>query len=255
MNCEDINIKFLDYLDNNLNSIEKEQVENHLAKCSLCAIQLEQFKKLNKLLIKAKEVQSSQAFNNDFAEMLESEKSKMSKQYFRLNSIKSSLKIAASILIFIAGSVFGIFMQNYNLSTTKISHLESQLSSLKQQVAFEILSENKSASEKLTAINIVSEQNNLDMDIANALYNTIISDENSSVRIEAAITLQQFSNDNDIKMMLINALEHQDDPVVQIKLIQILSSFKENNAKNALKLFFEQEELLPVVKEYGQRML
>jgi hypothetical protein len=255
MNCENINSLLLEYLDDNLNPIDRVEVENHLAGCSNCSNHLEQFKTLNKSFLTTKKVESTQSFKSEFFNSLENEKAKAVKTGFRLDSIKSTLKVAASILLFVSGTIFGLIIQNQGMSKTKITTLENEVISLKQQVALGMLNEQQTASEKLQAINYAFEQNDLNKEIALALYNTLISDENSSVRLETAITLQRFSNDDAIKRILIKSLEYQSDPFVQIKLIQILSSFNENESKEALKIFFKQENLNPVVMDYGQKML
>lgn len=174
---------------------------------------------------------------------------------FRLDSIKNFIKVAASILLFVSGTIFGLLVQNQGISKTKISMLEKEVISLKQQVALEMLKEQQTASEKLQAINYAFEQSKLNREIALALYNSLISDENSSVRLEAALTLQRFSNDDAIKKMLIKSLEYQRDPYVQIKLMQVLSNFKENDSNKALRMFLQQEDINPVVKDFGQKML
>ena len=255
MNCENINILMLDYLDNILNPIDRTELENHLEHCITCSSKLKQFKILNKLFQNTKKVEPSHFFKNDFFNSLDNEKTKESKMGFRLDSVKSSVKVAASILLFVSGTIFGLIVQNQGISKTKISVLENEVISLKQQVALEMLKEQQTASEKLQAINYAFEQSELNREIALALYNSLLSDENSSVRLEAALTLQRFSNDDAIKKLLIKSLEYQSDPYVQIKLIQILSNFKGNDSKKVLRMFLEQENLNPVVKDFGQKML
>lgn len=253
MNCENINIKLLDYLENNLDLIEKQQVENHLAQCSACATQLEQFNKLNKLFDKKKDVNASEAFKNDFTKIIESEKSKISKQHFKFNSIKSSLRIAASILLFIAGSVFGIIIQNYSFNTSKISELESELNNLKQQVIFETLKE-QTASEKIMAINYANDKQNLEIGLANLLINILNTDENINVRMAALDALGNFTNDKFIYDNLLSSLKMQDDPRLQIGLINLISTINNDNSKEVIIEFLKQDDINPEVKLYATEL-
>jgi hypothetical protein len=255
MNCEDVNRLWLDYLDNDLDATDRTAIENHLAHCKSCADKLEQFKTLNRLFQNTKKVESSQFYKNDFFIALNNEKAKESKTGFRPGSMKNAIKVAASILLFVGGTIFGSFIRDQGTSKTRISVLENEIMSLKQQVALEMLKEQQTASERLQAVNYVFEQGRLNREVSVALYNSLISDENSSVRLEAALTLKRFSNDEAVRKMLIKSLEYQSDPYVQIKLIQILSKFNENDSRKAIRVFLKQENLNPAVKDFGQKML
>ena len=253
MNCENINNKLLDYLDNNINPSVKEQIENHIAQCSKCSAQLEQFKKLDKLFENKKELEASEEFKNDFTEMLEHEKLKITKQHFRFSSIKSSLKIAASILIFISGSIFGILVQNYSLNKSKISKLEFEVNNLKQQVIFETLKE-QTASEKIMAINYAYDKQNLEIDFANLLINHLNTDDNINVRMAALDALSNFTDDNFIYENLLSSLKMQDDPRLQIGLINLISTIKNDNSKEVIIEFLKQDDINPEVKLYAKEL-
>ena len=254
MNCDNINTLFLDYLDNNLNPIEKEKVKSHLVQCPDCSAKLEQFKKLNKFFITPNEVQTSQTLKDEFTILLENEKSKITGSSTRLKMIKSSLKIAASILIFIAGSVFGIIIQNNNLSTSKISNLENELNNLKQQVIFETL-KNQTASEKIQAINYTTYNENIENRLADILIETLNADNNINVRLAALDALSQFSKEPFIRNNLINSLLIQDNPYLQVGLIKVLVDFNLQEANEAIHIFLNQNDLKQEVKIYAKELI
>jgi hypothetical protein len=254
MNCENINNLFLDYLDNNLSPFEIEKVETHLAQCASCSTKLEQFKNLNEIFVKTNKVKTPQSFKNEFASILEAEKSKISKSRFSLSSIKSTMKIAASILIFVAGTIFGIIIQNQSLSTSKISKLEYELNNLKQQVIFETL-KNQSASEKIQAINFTTYNQNIERKLADILVETLNTDENINVRLAALDALSQFSNEPSIRNGLINSLSMQENPYLQVGLIKVLINFNSPDANEAIHVFLNQNDLQPDVKNYAKELI
>lgn len=254
MNCNTINNLFLDYLDNNLNPIEREKVEKHLVQCSDCSTKLEQFKKLNKFFNTPSEVQTPQTLKDEFAIMFENEKSKITGRNTRLNMVKSSLKIAASILIFIAGSIFGIIIQNNNLSTSKISSLEHEVNNLKQQVIFETL-KTQTASEKIQAINYTTYNESLENKLADILIETMNTDNNINVRLAALDALSQFSKEPLIRNNLINSLLIQDNPYLQVGLIKVLVDFHPQEANDAIQVFLNQTDLQQEVKIYAKELI
>ncbi|MBA7542828.1 hypothetical protein ES705_35152 [subsurface metagenome] len=254
MECIDIKNLLLDYLDNKLNIHNKAEFEKHIKECPNCSSELKQFKQLNNKLLNIKSIESSEGFENDFYLKLQNEKGNIINKHFVFDFLKVTYKVAAAILLFVGGTIFGLIIQNQKSDETKLTNLENEVKQLKQHVTFSILNEN-TASEKIQAINFAYEQKQLEKKSAIALYNTLISDDNSNVRFAAASVLQQFSNDEAIKNRLIHALSFQNDPYVQVTLIKILAEFNNKEADNAIKMFLKQDNLNIDVKDFGQQII
>jgi len=251
MNCNDINGIFLDYLDENLSSIDRANVEKHIEVCTKCSNKLTQFRKLNELLINTEIVESNSNFQNEFISLLEDEKKNVLKKRLWFDSLTNIMKVAASILLFISGTVFGLIIQNQQLNKSKISTLENEVTILKQQVALEMLKE-QTASEKIKAINYSIEKQNIEKNLINILINTLDFDNNTNVRLAALDALSQFSEEPVIRNSLINSLSLQDNPYVQVGLIKILVDINSEKANEAIKLLLNQNDLNPEIKLFAQ---
>ena len=84
--------------------------------------------------------------------------------------------------------------------------------------------------------------------IINRLIEIIHKDENANVKIATIDALIQFPKNEKIRKNLISALEKEDVPLVQIKLIKALTFLRENRAQKPLEKIIENEQTFPIVK-------
>ena len=87
-----------------------------------------------------------------------------------------------------------------------------------------------------------------DVRIINRLIEIIHKDENTNVKIATIDALLQFPSNEKIRKNLIKALEKEDKPLVQIKLIKALSILRENRAQKPLEKIINDEQTYPIVK-------
>lgn len=87
-----------------------------------------------------------------------------------------------------------------------------------------------------------------DVRIINRLIEIIHKDENANVKIATVDALLQFPSNEKIRKNLIKALEKEDKPLVQIKLIKALSILRENRAQKPLEKIINDEQTYPIVK-------
>ncbi|APZ46870.1 hypothetical protein BW723_11505 [Polaribacter reichenbachii] len=87
-----------------------------------------------------------------------------------------------------------------------------------------------------------------DARIINRLIEIIHKDENANVKIATIDALLQFPSNEKIRKNLIVALEKENKPLVQIKLIKALSVLRENRAKKPLERIINDEQTYPIVK-------
>lgn len=87
-----------------------------------------------------------------------------------------------------------------------------------------------------------------DARIINRLIEIIHKDENANVKIATVDALLQFPSNEKIRKNLIKALEKEDKPLVQIKLIKALSILRENRAQKPLEKIINDKQTYPIVK-------
>jgi hypothetical protein len=164
------------------------------------------------------------------------------------------IKLAAAVLLIIGGSVLG-FIFNSNIYMKKqLADLSSEINNLRSSATIAVLSE-QTASVKLEAIYNAAKSTNQHTELINALYNSMVSDENSNVRLAAAQALTHYLPNENVKSMLIESLELQDDPIVQISIINILSNIKQEETIKAIQSFINKENIDSEIKNYARDII
>ena len=105
------------------------------------------------------------------------------------------------------------------------------------------------ASERLQAVYDFEEYyEEEDGRILQTLFMLLHKDDNNNVKIATIDALVKFSNNEKVRLHLIKALEEEQEPLVQIKLIQSLTVLRETRAKEPLEQLIEDKQTFPVVK-------
>jgi hypothetical protein len=253
MNCTDIKNMFIDYLDDNLDITSKSEFEKHIKKCKKCSGELLQLQLMNKKLLKAKMVRTPVSLSENFMFSLEKEKNRINNRMFGFFNV-SGFKIAASILIFITGSLFGAVLTKSFLANTKVKDLENEIGKLKQVVAINMFGQH-TTSEKIKALNYSGESGETNHKFVNALEYALLNDDNVNVRLAAAKALFKYKDTEEVKELLIKSLNNQNEPMVQIVIIKFLVDSKEEGAVESLKHLINNDETNIVVKQYAQKGL
>ncbi|MFY9241783.1 MAG: HEAT repeat domain-containing protein [Polaribacter sp.] len=109
--------------------------------------------------------------------------------------------------------------------------------------------QDESAGKRLEAVYQFNDEFKKEDDqIITRLIEIIHKDENANVKIATIDALLQFPQNEKIRKNLIRALEKEDKPLVQIKLIKALSFLRENRAKKSLENIIKDEQTFPIVK-------
>jgi len=253
MNCADIKSMFIDYLDNNLDNASKLKIEKHIKKCEKCLGELSQLKLLNEKTLKVKKVNTPDSLFESFMFNLENEKNTLNNRMFGIFNM-SWLKIAASILIFIIGSLFGVLLTKSYLANTQVKNLENEIGNLKQVVAVTMFGQ-LTTSEKIKALNYSDEIKQVNQRFVNALAYALQNDDNVNVRLAAAKALFKYKDVEEVNELLIKSLNDQNEPMVQIALIKFLVDTKEKGAVESLKYLIDNDETNLVVKQYAEKGL
>lgn len=110
-----------------------------------------------------------------------------------------------------------------------------------------------SASERISAVYSSSrlQQGNpqLDAEITDILIYTMNNDQNVNVRLAAAEALFKFRTEPRIGKALTNSLAQQNDPLMQITLIDMLVEMKQKSALNEMQKMLLRAETQDVVKQ------
>jgi hypothetical protein len=175
----------------------------------------------------------------------------------KMNSAKNVsfptwLKIAASVLIIAGTFLTGYFSGSNN---KELSSLQAELTTMKQEVLLAGLSE-YSGPQKIQAVYNIKSSGQASETLVDALVNTMNSDKNVNVRLAAINALSEMMDKNQkIKTELIKSLSVQENPLLQISLIQVLTESGVKEAKDEIESISNNENTNEQVKEYAKNMV
>ncbi len=247
MNCEQIQDKLADFIDQTLSEQEMKDIQEYLDTNEECSQEVEEMRKLFFEMSEDEMEQPSAALRLNFERMLEEEKAKTSDELnqtkeskvIRLQertSWKSYIRVAASVLIVASAFVIGTMV---GTGPSGGNQVEQVLASI----------ENESASQRIAALNLSEEINTTDRRILEAFVDRLLYDEKPSVRLAAVEALAKFSSEEMVKVAFLKALEKDKDPAIQIELIQVLVKIEEKRALSPMKNLLDNENVPEYVKK------
>ena len=190
---------------------------------------------------------------------------------------------AAAILVSLAGiGLFHLFQPKRDINDDLQTKVQSKSGKVKKEVALEVIKTNEdlenskenlarpvvlnstgdfpkqilisrlsnqlSAGERYAAASSIAQLKNIDYDVLHVLVHTINNDPNSNVRLAALEALSRFVYESYVKEQLILSLTKQEDPIVQISLIELLTKMRERNIVNELEKLTEDVQTNEEVK-------
>ncbi|GAA4397979.1 hypothetical protein GCM10023187_08010 [Nibrella viscosa] len=170
-----------------------------------------------------------------------------------------TMQLAASVALLIVGFAGGLF---YSESQSRQTNTQTMTATgnpsngvdspaggheIKQVLAFEH-AEKTSASERIQAVNQCTDLDQADQEITQLLINTLNFDANVNVRLAACQALLRFESEPGVREALIQSLQIQTDPNIQITLIEALVAMKEKRAVNQMQQLLRNRDVLEIVR-------
>ncbi len=167
-----------------------------------------------------------------------------------------SLRVAAGIILFLIGFSSGQFLNNNDssISTEQVTALQQEVKQVKDALMYNSGNyQQASAGERLSAVKMSTEfegdNDQLDQQISEILIYAMNNDKSVNVRLAAVEALFQFRNEVRIQRALVNSLPQQDDPQVQLMLIDMLVQMKAKGALNEMNKLLMDSDTREIVKE------
>jgi len=249
MKCKEIEVRIFDYLEGQLSEKETGEFEKHLAQCDGCRKELEESKKLLATMDTVQPESPGRGHKQSFEKMLEQEKQGMVKS----NSSKvqplfwkTAFQIAASVLLVLCGYRYGEHRGTQD-AQLQIAQLTQQSQELKTDMTLAMM-DNRSASKRIQAVNYSEEIRMPENKVLEAIIGRLHNDDNVNVRLAAAASLSRFQENRLVKDAFIKALETEENPDVQIAVIQFLAYVKEERSVTPMKKLLNKPEVPDYVK-------
>ncbi len=271
MNCEQIAELLPDYLQGSLNREQSSSVEQHCEHCATCAQDVVMWKKLALL----PDEQPSADSRARFEAMLHaygtpatsserivatqsapvvSDSRKRNPRLGFFDWLRSPLgAVAWSAALLVLGVFIGTRVNNVPISThpDEIASMHAELTNMRQLVALSMLQQ-QSASERLQGVSWSDREDHLDPQIQSALLRTLRSDNSVDVRLAALDALSRHGGQPQVRKGVVDALQEQQSPLVQVALIDQLTEWRDPDATQRLRNFQQTPNLNPAVRQRAE---
>lgn len=267
MNCEQVKGEFPDYLAKSLRQEVGAAIQSHLGICAACRLELETLESVWSRLGILEDVQPSPQVRDRFYAMLEEQQLELRSQPKRRVTfgdwvegwwpVRPMWQFAMGLLLLAVGIGLGRWSIEKPKQDGELTRLRDEVGGLRELLTLSLLQQ-QSASERLRGVSWSSQVQQPEEPVLSALLQTLNSDPNVNVRLAALDALQRVSNLQRVHEGLLQALEKQKSPLVQITLIDWLVESKERRAVDLLRRISQQPGYQPKVRErarWGLRQL
>lgn len=155
-------------------------------------------------------------------------------------------RLAMATVLILIGFSAGFFIQSPS-EKKEVSQLTEEVSELKELMMLTML-EKESATQRLKAVSLTSEMEQVSEKVTNALFTTLNNDENVNVRLAALEALKSYAKDSAVRTKLIASIARQDSPLVQVAMAELMVAIQEKKSVEALKQLLQSEKTPKEVK-------
>lgn len=248
MNCEDLKRNFVEYWRGTLNAAELESFEAHLASCEQCRAEAEGLKHVWSTLGEMPEADPGIAMRTRFYASLREMERRETERHQRFWWMRHpAFQVGFALAILVAG----IFIGNITAGGSgQVAQLRNEVNSMKQLVTLSLLQQ-QNASDRLRGVNWSYRVEQSDSEVLSALLTTVNHDPNVNVRLAAVDALRNFSDSPVGRRGLVQALNKQASPMVEIAILDQLVEMRERSATPAINVLMTSSDVNPEVKEHA----
>lgn len=227
---------------------EVQQIELLIEQGHVALTDLRQLEKFNELVMSAKEPVSSLRMDDGFYGMLAKEKKKQVRgeafmSIFNVNWLMPRLAVAAVILI--TGFAGGYLFQRPE--NPEVAQLTDQVRQMQEVILLSLL-EKESATERLRAVNLTSEMDQVSQKVTSAIFQTLNNDPNVNVRLAALEALKPYASQGKVREELIRSIAKQDSPLVQMSMAELMAALQEKKSVKEFEKIISDDKTPPEVK-------
>jgi hypothetical protein len=260
MTCEHFAGLLSDYCEHRLAAREMAFAREHTELCAQCRADAEIWQKLAGLPRQEPSPDSRARFETMLNAYQEGrwEKSSLAHErgsWFAVwmrSAFAPPLASALAACLLLAGFIAGEhFSATRPVNDQQIASLQTELTSMRQLVALSLL-EQQSASQRLQGVTYSTQVERSDPEISAALLHALRFDNSVDVRLSALDALRRYKDDAQVRTGLLNALQDQQSPLVQIALIDLFVEMRESDAKDHLRRIEQDTKVNPAVRQRAQ---
>jgi hypothetical protein len=228
---------------------EVKKLEQLIEDGKVDLMQLRELNKLDEQMLKMEMPSPSLRTDDLFYSMLVNEKRKAKSGFFSFQFPDWNIllpRLAFAMVMIVAGFAGGYYLNRPTVNP-EVQVLTTQVSELKEMMMLSLL-EKESASDRLRAVSLTNEMDNVSAKVTLALFQTLNNDNNVNVRLAALEALKSYAKDGEVRRKLIESISKQDSPLVQLELAQLMVSIQEKKSVTELKKLLDSEATPKEVK-------
>lgn len=243
----------IDYIDNRLNTVDRHFIEQELLANHDTRKLYEELREVISIMEQSSPLEPPSTLKHKFQEDL---KTKMSVSRPKTIFFSPSLyRVAAAVALMIISGAVGFWISKDRAQEARLAQIEQEMATTRKQLddtkqaVFGMIDNEYSASQRIKGVTVAMGLSKPDDEIVNVLFKTLGTDPNTNVRLAALEALSRFQDDPVVRRGLINGLPRQTDPMVQIRLIQLMVEMKEKDVVDELKNIVDDEGAMKAVKD------
>ncbi len=157
-------------------------------------------------------------------------------------------QVIIALALFCLGLYFGRERGGAAASTEQVAQLHGQIQDLRRTVALSFL-DRQSATSRLEGVSWSTQVDRLDPELLSALVHALNHDANTNVRLSSLDALEKFTDDAAVRKALIDSIQLQNSPLVQIALIDALVQIHDRAAAGEFRKLSKNSDLNAAVQE------
>jgi hypothetical protein len=264
MKCEQVREQLPDYWTGELDAAAKPEMEAHFAACAACRAEAETLGAIWRKLSAIPEERPGRALRARFEATLEAyvqglrqaQRGPTTRE--RLDKFlegwwprQPAFQFGFAVVFLAIGLFAGYSFRQGAQSGGEVAQLREEVHRTRQLVALSLLQQ-QSASERLKGVDWSYRVGQPDTQVLSALLHTVNYDTNVNVRLAALDALHRSAANEMVRRGLVESLDRQSSPMVQIAVIDALVDIRAKQAADALKDLTQEAGLNPEVRERAE---
>ena len=257
MKKETIEIHALEYISGNLTTDREETLRLLLSKHGYEIDELNRLRQIYKRLDDVPIPSAGEKVTEDFYYMLGAYKREHSNKpnifrqlMLRLNDRhykKFLVRAACGIVLLFLGWLIGLQQIPNERYKERLDLMSSEIREMKRMMALALLHQS-SANERIRTINQIKASGSVDERMIALLLDTLRHDSNVNVRLVAVDALATCADESTAREGLVQSLDQQESPLVQLALTDTLVRLKAKQAVEHFQRLLQRKDLNDVVR-------
>ena len=276
MNCSRVQDSFIDYQDGSLPADEAAQLRTHLASCPTCQREWSALQEITrKLDTISTDEEPGPRLREQFYAMLETHqreadapspfalaRGRIDRFFAALLPAQPALQFALAVALLIGGLFAGqhfmakpvVIAPADDTAKAELAALRAQVNSMGQLVTYSLLQQ-QSTSDRMRTVLATMDLKSPDRKVLTDLVGSLAFDPSLNVRLSAVEALAQHADDSLVRAGVLSALPRESAPLVQVAMIELLASARDQAARPVFEKLSRDEALDRNVREAARRAL